>query len=68
MAEENLGLMSTCKACGGKNQRTGRKVTGPLTPPAFGTGPGYRIVSVEYRCTSCNRIEMSKERVDESGS
>jgi hypothetical protein len=55
MAPESLGLMSTCTVCGGRNARTGKERLGPLTSPAFGNGPGYRVRSHEYVCTECGR-------------
>lgn len=55
MPDESLGLMSTCAACGGSNRRTGNERLGPLTPPAFGSGPAYKIRSEEYICTKCGR-------------
>jgi hypothetical protein len=55
MPDESLGLMSTCRVCGGSNKRAGNERLGPLTPPAFGGGPGYRIRSEEYVCTKCGQ-------------
>ena len=55
MPDESLGLMSNCSTCGGANRRTGNKRLGPLTRPAFGSGPAYRVRSEEYACTECRR-------------
>jgi len=65
MANSPLGLMSTCRTCDGSNKRTGNERLGPMTPPAFGTGPGYRIRSEEYACTSCDRRVWGKIDAEE---
>jgi hypothetical protein len=49
MDDESLGLMASCRECGGTNKRTGKERLEPLTT-GLGDGPGQgiRIRSEEY--------------------
>jgi hypothetical protein len=49
-SDRPLGMMGTCRKCGGENQRTGRLDARVET--GFG-GTQHRIVSEELRCKQC---------------
>lgn len=64
MSDESLGLMGTCRHCGGKMRRTGRtRVSDPQ--PGFGQGKKHSIRSEEFVCTGCGESEWCEVGTEE---
>ena len=58
MPDDSLGLMSTCRRCGGTHVLTGHERLG-APEEALGSGPRFRTRYAQYVCESCGAKEWS---------